>query len=51
VTRTGHVAVGLIALIVLAAACGVSPSDEPGAPIVGFIFVGERDDLGYNQAA
>lgn len=46
---------GALALLALLAACaGPGETDEAMAPVrvtVGFIFVGARDDLGYNQAA
>ena len=41
-------------MVALAAACGTSGtsrSPAPSRPKIGFIFVGTRDDLGYNQAA
>lgn len=41
----------LIAFALGAAACGGSSADDEETPAIGFIFVGERDDLGYNQAA
>lgn len=52
----GRSAAGVLALALLAAACGDDgivaggPGAFEGAKI-GFLFVGERDDLGYNQAA
>lgn len=50
-SRVGHVAIGLVVVIALLGSCTRDPSAEPRPTTVGFIFVGERDDLGYNQAA
>lgn len=49
--RVGHVAIGLVVLTALLASCTSDSPAEPRPTTVGFIFVGERDDLGYNQAA
>ena len=46
--------VALVTAVLVAAACsnsGAARSTEPRRAKIGFIFVGTRDDLGYNQAA
>lgn len=44
---------GALAVLALAAACGQEPVVSKGfaGATIGFVFVGARDDLGYNQAA
>lgn len=60
--RVRRLAVALTALAIAAAGCSsaasrdsgtAAASDAPGkdSPAVGFIFVGPKDDFGYNQAA
>ncbi|MEO7428099.1 MAG: BMP family ABC transporter substrate-binding protein, partial [Acidimicrobiales bacterium] len=49
-TRGGLVA-RMLAVALVVAACGGTKATAPQALTVGFIFVGEHDDLGYNQAA
>lgn len=47
----GRVLVVALAVGLLGSACGQSTPTSPRRPVIGFIFVGESDDLGYNQAA
>lgn len=49
--RVGHVTIGLFVVSALLASCTAGSPAHHRQTTVGFIFVGQHDDLGYNQAA